>query len=183
MEPLVDVILEDARWEAVGLSVLAQRAGSAAMADLGLPGHGFTICVMGCDDVRILALNGTFRAKDKPTNVLSFPSEDRASGAPGVAPRLPDAGDPDDPVELGDIAISFDTCAEEAAEQGKPLPDHVSHLVVHGILHLLGYDHITDADAALMEGVETRILASLGVDDPYYANTLELSFGKRTDGQ
>ncbi len=169
MEPLVDTVIEDARWQSVGLAALAENAALSAFSALGLPTQGFTLCVMGCDDARIAELNGAFRAKGQPTNVLSFPSENRAPDASGLAPDLPEAGAADDPAELGDIAISYDTCAREAAEQGKSLADHVTHLVVHGILHLLGYDHDDDADAGLMETTETRILASLGVDDPYSA--------------
>jgi probable rRNA maturation factor len=170
MEPLVDTVIEDARWDWVGLPALATRAGAAVVAGLGLPPVGFTLCVMGCDDVRIAELNGEFRSKGKPTNVLSFPAWNRSADAPGLVPDLPEAGEADDPEELGDIAISYDTCAREAVEQGKALPNHVTHLVVHGILHLLGYDHIEDADAALMERTEARILASLGVDDPYFTD-------------
>ena len=168
MEPLVDTVIEDTRWAGVDLPALADRAGAAVMAALGLPVQGFSLCVMGCDDARIAELNGEFRKKGQPTNVLSFPAWNRTADAPGLAPDLPEAGEADDPEELGDIAISYDTCAREAAEQGKAMPNHVTHLVVHGILHLLGYDHIEDADAALMEGLEARILASLGVDDPYF---------------
>jgi probable rRNA maturation factor len=169
MEPLVDTVIEDPRWEAFGLSALADRVALATMQGLGLPVQGFSLCVMGCDDARIAELNGEFRAKGTATNVLSFPSQNRVADAPGLMPEAPKAGDADDPEELGDIAISYDTCAREAVEQGKPLANHVTHLVVHGILHLLGYDHINDADAGLMEATETRILASLGVDDPYSA--------------
>jgi probable rRNA maturation factor len=168
MEPLVDTVIEDPRWGGIDLPALANRAGVATLAGLGLTAPGFALCVMGCDDARIAELNGEFRSKGKPTNVLSFPAWNRSADAPGLAPELPEAGDADDPEELGDIAISYDTCAAEAAEQGKDMAHHVTHLVVHGILHLLGYDHIEDADAALMEGLEARILASLGVDDPYY---------------
>jgi probable rRNA maturation factor len=167
MEPLVDTVIEDARWQAFGLPVLAEAAALASFARLGLPRDGFLICVMGCDDLRIAELNGAFRAKGQATNVLSFPSENREAAAPGLVPEMPLAGDSDDPAELGDIAIAYDTCAVEAAEQGKTMSDHVTHLVVHGILHLLGYDHIEDADAGLMERTEVQILASLGVDDPY----------------
>ena len=167
MEPLVDTVIEDARWEAIGLPALANGAAVAAFAGLELPVQGFAICVMGCDDARIAELNGEFRSKGVATNVLSFPSEDRAATAPGLVPDWPAPGEADDPEELGDIAISYDTCAQEAADQGKELADHVTHLVVHGILHLFGYDHIDDADAELMERTEARILASLGVDDPY----------------
>ena len=169
MEPLVDTVIEDARWEAVGLAALADKAATATFAALGLPELGFSLCVMGCDDARIAELNGAFRKKGVPTNVLSFPSENRHADGPGMLPALPEAGDADDPESLGDIAISYDTCARETIEQGKALKQHVTHLVVHGILHLLGYDHIDEADAALMEGLEARILASLGVDDPYTA--------------
>jgi probable rRNA maturation factor len=168
MEPLVDTVIEDARWEGVALPALATRAARAAFAALGLPEAGFALCVMGCDDARIAELNGEFRKKGKPTNVLSFPAWNRSAEAPGLVPELPEPGDAEDPEELGDIAISYDTCAREAAEQGKDMSNHVTHLVVHGILHLLGYDHIEDADATLMEGLEARILASLGVDDPYH---------------
>ena len=169
MEPLVDTVIEDARWEELDLPALADRAVSAVFAEIGLPEQGFALCVMGCNDARIGELNGAFRGKGQPTNVLSFPAWNRAADGPGLVPELPEAGDADDPEELGDLAISYDTCAVEAAEQGKDMSHHVMHLVVHGILHLLGYDHIDDADAALMEGLEARILASLGVDDPYYA--------------
>lgn len=168
MEPLVDTVIEDARWEGIDLPALATRAASAVFAELGLPEAGFALCVMGCNDVRIAELNGEFRKKGQPTNVLSFPAWNRAADGPGLVPELPEAGEAEDPEELGDIAISYDTCAREAAEQGKDMSHHVTHLVVHGILHLLGYDHIEDADAGLMEGLEARILASLGVDDPYY---------------
>ncbi|WP_054004481.1 rRNA maturation RNase YbeY [Cypionkella psychrotolerans] len=166
MEPLVDIVIEDARWEALGLDALAELAVRAAFAELGLPEVGFSLCLMGCDDARILELNGDFRGKPKPTNVLSWPSEERGVDA-GEVPDLPEPGEADDPESLGDIAISYDTCALEAAEAGKPMADHVSHLIVHGLLHLLGYDHIRAADGDLMEATEVRILARLGLSDPY----------------
>ncbi|MFN7222434.1 MAG: rRNA maturation RNase YbeY [Paracoccaceae bacterium] len=167
MEPLVDCVIEDARWDALGLQPLAGRAVSAAMSLVGLPEHGFTLCLLGCDDARISVLNAEFRGKSLPTNVLSWPSETLSEGTPGVVPALPLAGTPDAPWSLGDIAISFDTCQREAEAAGKLMADHVTHLVVHGFLHLLGYDHIRDADATLMEQREVAILATLGVDDPY----------------
>ena len=164
---LVETVIEDARWAAFGLEALAERAGRATLAILGLPVAGFSISLMGCDDARIAVLNADFRGKPTPTNVLSWPSEERGPEFVGEAPELPDPGDPDDPDPLGDIAIAWETCAREAEAQGKPMTDHVAHLIVHGILHLLGYDHIEDEDAALMEALEVRILASLGVSDPY----------------
>lgn len=167
MSGLVDIVIEDARWEAFGLPALAERACGAALAGLGLAAEGFSIVVMGCDDARIAALNADFRGKPKPTNVLSWPSEERAAEVYGDAPELPEAGDADDPEELGDIAIAYETCAREAEEQSKPMADHVTHLLVHGLLHCLGYDHEDEADAALMEATEVRILATLGLSDPY----------------
>ena len=167
MEALVDCVIEDARWDGLGLEALALRAASAAMEGLELPQKGFTLCLMGCDDARISVLNAEFRGKPQPTNVLSWPSEDLSEDVPGAVPARPLAGDEAEPWSLGDIAISYDTCAREAEAAGKPMADHVTHLVVHGVLHLLGYDHIDDADAALMEKHEVAILATLGVDDPY----------------
>ncbi|RAZ81683.1 rRNA maturation RNase YbeY [Cereibacter johrii] len=167
MELLVETVIEDGRWEELDLPALATRAAEATLAALDIPAEGFTLVVMGCDDARIAELNGTFRQKGKPTNVLSWPSEERASEEPGMAPEPPEPGDPEDPESLGDIAIAFETCQREAAEQGKPVTDHVTHLLVHGMLHLLGYDHVEEADGDLMEATETRILAGLGVPDPY----------------
>ena len=167
MSGTVDIVIEDARWEASGLEALADRACEAALAGLGLDASGFSVVVMGCDDARIAVLNADFRGKPQPTNVLSWPSEERAAEVFGDLPEPPEAGTADDPVELGDIAIAYETCAREAAEQVKPMADHVTHLLVHGLLHCLGYDHVDDEDAAVMEAAEVRILASLGLSDPY----------------
>lgn len=173
MEPLVDTVIEDDRWEALSLPSLADKAVRASLSQLGLGEQGYTLCLMACDDARIAALNADFRGKPQPTNVLSWPSLDRAASTPGTSPVLPKAGAADGPVELGDIAIAYETCAAEAQIAGKPLENHVIHLIVHGLLHLLGYDHIEDTDAELMETTETRILASLGVADPYSEGSSE----------
>jgi probable rRNA maturation factor len=167
MEPLVDCVVEDERWTVFGLDPVALRAVQATLAELGLPEQGFTLAVMACDDARIATLNADFRGKPTPTNVLSWPAEELAAEDDGDLPDRPEPGDADDPESLGDIAIAYDTCAREAAEADKTLHEHVTHLIVHGVLHCLGYDHIRDGDAALMEGTEVRILASLGISDPY----------------
>ncbi|MDQ2066066.1 rRNA maturation RNase YbeY [Xinfangfangia sp. CPCC 101601] len=166
-EPLIDLVIEDDRWEAFGLEHLAEAAASAALAGLGLPKAGFLISLLACDDARIATLNADFRGKPTPTNVLSWPSEERAAEVIGEEPERPEPGEVDDPEELGDIAIAYETCAREAEEQGKPMADHVTHLIIHAVLHLLGYDHIEDEDATLMEAHEVRILASMGLSDPY----------------
>ena len=167
MDPLVDTNIEDPRWEDFGLGPLAEAAARATLADLGLEPAGFEISLLGCDDARIAALNADFRGKPMPTNVLSWPSEDRAAEADGAMPEPPEEGDPDFPEELGDIAIAWETCAREAAEAGRPMEAHVTHLIVHGTLHLLGFDHVRDADGDLMETAEVRILARMGISDPY----------------
>ena len=167
MRELVDTLIEDPRWEDFGLAPLAEAVARAALQELGLEPSGYEISLLACDDDRIAVLNAEFRGKPLPTNVLSWPSDERGAEEDGGDPDLPDEGDADFPEELGDIAIAWDTCAQEAEAAGKPLRDHVTHLVVHGTLHLLGYDHVRDGDAALMEGLEARILARLGLSDPY----------------
>lgn len=148
----IDVIVEDDRW--TDLERLAGIAVPAALTGAGVT-QACAVAIMGCDDGRIAGLNTEFRAKPKATNVLSWPSEERRPGTP-----------PEDP-ELGDIAIAYDTCAREAADQGKPFEAHVIHLLAHATLHLLGYDHLEDAEAEQMERLEVQILEGLGFPDPY----------------
>ena len=166
MDRLVDTMLEDERWESFGLAPLAERAAAATLAHLDLDPEAFEISLLGCDDARISLLNADFRGKPAPTNVLSWPSEERGAGVEGAEPDLPE-GEAEMPVELGDIAIAWETCAREAEEAGKSMRDHVTHLVVHAVLHLLGYDHQRDGDALLMEGTEIEILTGLGLANPY----------------
>jgi probable rRNA maturation factor len=112
------------------------------------------------DDAEQRELNRTYRGIDAATNVLAFALSDFAGGPASAAP----AGSP---VLLGDVVLAFETVAREAAEQHKTLAGHLSHLVVHGVLHLLGFDHRNDAEAEAMEGLEVEILKILGVPDPY----------------
>ena len=158
----IDVVFEDDRWEAAGLEDLAEQAGRATLAWLGMDAD---IVVMGCDDARIADLNADFRGKPQPTNVLSWPSVEHVEHAPGAHPPRPDTD------ELGDIAIAFETCTREAATQGKTFDAHVTHLLVHAILHLAGYDHLNDPDAETMEAAERSLLLPLGISDPYFERT------------
>ena len=158
----LDILIEDDRW--ANLPTLAARACDAALDGVGLDASAFSISLLACDDTRIAALNADFRQKGTATNVLSWPSDERGALADGEMPAPPQL--PMD-AELGDIAISYDTCAREAAETGTPFDHHVTHLLVHGTLHLLGFDHIRDRDAALMEGLEIEILGKLDISDPY----------------
>jgi len=148
----LEVILETPEWGSM-LHEIAPRAVSQTLLYLGFETGG-DVAILGCDDAKISQLNKAFRGKDTPTNVLSWP-------AAVLAP-----GDPPEP-ELGDIAIAYETCVREAAQQGKAMEDHVTHLLVHATLHLLGFDHENDAEAAQMEQVEVAVLGKLGLDDPY----------------
>lgn len=116
------------------------------------------VCVLLCDDATIARLNGQWRGQNKPTNVLSF-----AAAAP------PHRAGPEEKIPLGDIAIAYETLVREAGENGTAVSDHLSHLVVHGFLHLLGYDHHMDDEAERMERLERDILARMGIRDPYAA--------------
>jgi probable rRNA maturation factor len=131
---------------------LARGLAGAAPA----PRQRVVVALRLTDDDEQRRLNRAWRGRDAPTNVLSF-----AMGAPGD--RVPEGA----PLLLGDIVLAFGTVAREAAEQDKPLGDHLRHLVVHGVLHLLGRDHATEAEAIAMEALEREILSELGVPDPY----------------
>ena len=159
----VESVIEDPRWADLDIETLARRAASEALAQLGLDPEAWDISLLACSDARIANLNAEFRGMVQATNVLSWPSAERGPDTPGAVPDPPDPTDP----ELGDIALAYETCAREAEAAGLGLNAHATHLLVHGVLHLLGYDHENDADATRMETLETEILARLGVADPY----------------
>lgn len=163
---LVDTIIEDDRWQETDLAALAADAARATLTRIGLDPDDCEITVLACDDTRIAVLNADHRGKPQPTNVLSWPAEERGAETAGAMPDLPEP-DVFGAIELGDIAIAYDTCQREAEAADKPLRDHALHLLVHGTLHLLGFDHIRDPDATLMEGLETEILGKMGIADPY----------------
>ncbi|WEX09255.1 rRNA maturation RNase YbeY [Chelativorans sp. AA-79] len=150
----VDCAVETPGWppEEV-LQQIAERAIAAAAARIGRTGDE-TLTILFTDDAEMRALNARFRGKDKPTNVLSFP----AIG--GTAP-------PGTPRHLGDIALGYEKVTGEARAEGKLLEHHLAHLVVHGYLHLLGYDHEMPEEAEEMEQLEREILESLAIGDPY----------------
>jgi probable rRNA maturation factor len=155
----IDVIVDDsneAAWNRAvpNLAVQVRRAARAALqtAKRQRGRSQMTVRLSGDRDVR--RLNHDFRGKDKSTNVLSFPAGD------AVGPR-------DAPLLLGDIVIAYGTVAREAVAQGKSIRDHLLHLVVHGVLHLLGHDHVRPAEAKRMERLETELLAGFGIADPY----------------
>lgn len=143
---MIEIEIEAEGWN-TALPDVEVVVDTAAKAALGSVEGG--VVVLLADDAVVQDLNARFRQKDKPTNVLSFPAAESA---------FP---------HLGDVVLGLEYCAEEARTQGKTLQAHLSHLVVHGVLHLLGYDHIEDEEAEEMEGEERTILAGLGYADPY----------------
>jgi probable rRNA maturation factor len=156
MRPVIEIAIESTLWAEFAapeaLAALAEKVIAEAAAQSGVElTDGAEVSLLFCDDAFIATLNRQWRGLDKPTNVLSFP----AGGDLSVAPIL------------GDIVIAYETAAAEAGQEGKSLADHVSHLIVHGFLHLIGFDHIEDADAEEMEALERMILAGLGIEDPY----------------
>ncbi|WP_299351638.1 rRNA maturation RNase YbeY [uncultured Shimia sp.] len=163
----IEITYEAAGWQGAGFDALAETAIGETLAHLALQPSDWLVSILACDDARIAELNTEFRGKSTPTNVLSWPAQDLAAPHEGDTPATPEPDIFGDDTELGDIAIALETCTREALEAGKPLADHVLHLVIHGVLHLLGYDHIRDKDATLMEGIEVAILGKLGLPDPY----------------
>jgi probable rRNA maturation factor len=156
--PITEVLVVAGCWqtEPDAETVIDRAIATAAEivnADLGEA----ELAVMLTDDAGIRTLNSNWRGIDKPTNVLSFPAlPPTGAGGPDDAPRM-----------LGDIAIAYETTRREADDEQKPFDHHLSHLAVHGFLHLIGYDHETDNDAEAMETLEAEILAQLGIPDPY----------------
>ncbi|MCC6006774.1 MAG: rRNA maturation RNase YbeY [Rhodobacteraceae bacterium] len=165
---LVEALIAAPGWEGVALDPMAERAARATLSHLGLNPQSFEIALLATDDAGMIPLNDRFRGKPVATNVLSWPALDLRPPQPGDAPPPP-GPDPfgEEPQALGDIALALETCTREASAAGRPLLDHLAHLVVHGCLHLLGFDHETEQDALLMERIEVEVLATLGVPDPY----------------
>jgi len=156
--PITEVLVVADCWQAeAGAEAVIQRAVAAAAEIVDADVGEAELAVMLTDDAGIRTLNLNWRGIDKPTNVLSFPAlPPTGAGGPDDAPRM-----------LGDIAIAYQTTRKEADDEQKPFDHHLSHLAVHGFLHLIGYDHEKDDDAEAMEGLETEILAQLGIPDPY----------------
>jgi len=144
----IELLIAEPKWRKIrGLSMRLEQAATLALKRSGRARAALTILL--ADDRKLRALNSAFRGKKSPTNVLSFPM-------PGKS-------------YLGDVAIAYGVTEREARAQKKPFADHATHLVVHGVLHLLGYDHATERQARVMEPLESAILARLGIADPYAA--------------
>ncbi|MBU6464743.1 MAG: rRNA maturation RNase YbeY [Bradyrhizobium sp.] len=156
--PISEILVTAECWRTeAGAESVIQRAIAAAAEIAGADVGNAELAVMLTDDAGIRTLNNNWRGIDKPTNVLSFPA---------LQPIGPSGSD-DAPRMLGDIAIAYETTRREADDEQKPFDHHLSHLAVHGFLHLIGYDHENEVDAEAMESLETKILAQLGIPDPY----------------
>ena len=152
---IVSIAVDDSGWEAVpALEELTRRAVDATIAGAGAAGKNLETAFLFTGDETMASLNAKWRGQAHATNVLSFPAKNVKAPGGETSP-------------LGDVVLASGVVTREAAEQGKTLPHHATHLIVHGLLHLLGYDHETDKDAAAMERLETEILKGLGISDPY----------------
>jgi probable rRNA maturation factor len=146
----IEIVVEEPKWRRTpGLPAKLKRAAQLALEKSRKPKASAALTILLADDESLRALNKRFRRKNKPTNVLSFPAAANKEAY------------------LGDVAVAYGVAREEARAAGKPFADHATHLVVHGVLHLLGYDHETERQAKLMEPLETALLAHLGIADPY----------------
>lgn len=162
----IAILTHDPRWK--GLAPTVKRAAEAALCYLSSPrartsstkkkldprlrgDDKYSVAILLTDDAEVQQLNHQYRKKNKPTNVLSFPNGSVEGGV----------------IQLGDIAMAYDTLAREAAAQGKPLKHHLTHLTIHGVLHLLGYDHEAESEAEAMESLEIAILGGMGIANPY----------------
>jgi probable rRNA maturation factor len=168
-DPAVDILIESGAWqdlpdaEDIARRAIAVAASTMDASDAGIGLRNAELSLLLCDDDTIAVLNARWRRQEKPTNVLSFPAWPLHGGVMLQEKR-----------PLGDIAIAYETLAREARESGKTASAHLSHLVVHGYLHLVGYDHETDDEAEEMERLERDILARIGVADPYAACDADL---------
>lgn len=159
----IDLLIDDDRWSENDFAPIIQDVVRQTLASIDFF-HPIEISIMLCDDSKIQQLNADFREQNKPTNVLSFPQLDikeleTLKNKPYINEKLSTL--------LGDIAIAYETTLNESKEQQKSFQNHVTHLCVHGLLHLLGYDHIEDNEATEMEGLEVKILNEFKIPNPY----------------
>lgn len=166
----IEISILTKRWVRAEKQIVAlcRRSAKAALRvglahipkhkNLHAEGRRQEVSIALASDTRVRTLNRTYRGKDKPTNALSFPMDSHSLAPPATR---------DEPILLGDVILAFETCKREAASERKPFQAHAAHLVVHGVLHLLGYDHVVERDARKMERLEKLTLDGLGFPDPY----------------
>lgn len=168
MRDIIDVVIEDNQWRAFDLEKISTKAFDAVRYILDLERKPFEVSILACNDMRIAKLNAKFRNKSTPTNILSWPTRNLHPDA--LNDWLATQPGPDEyntHILLGDLALSYETCMREAKDMGLDPNDHIAHLIIHGILHLLGYRHETNTEATIMETLEKDMMHYLGLGNPY----------------
>ena len=158
-----EFVSEYSGWDVEKLNKIAEKVSEATNTKLRLPKCA-SVAVLLCNNAKIQRLNKDFRASDKATNILSWPIENLRAASSGQLPNL--AINP----QLGDLAMAYEVCFSESRLGQIPFRDHLAHLLLHGTLHLLGYDHMEDTDALIMEAIEIEVLAKMCISNPYVIN-------------
>ena len=158
-----EFVSEYSSWDVEKLNKIAEKVSEATNTKLRLPKCA-SVAVLLCNNAKIQQLNKDFRASDKATNILSWPNENLRVASSGQLPNL--AINP----QLGDLAMAYEVCFSESCVGQIPFSDHLAHLLLHGTLHLLGYDHMEDTDALVMEAIEIEVLAKMCISNPYVIN-------------
>ena len=158
-----EFVSEYSGWDVEKLNKIAEKVSEATNTKLRLPKCA-SVAVLLCNNAKIQRLNKDFRASDKATNILSWPIENLRAASSGQLPNL--AINP----QLGDLAMAYEVCFSESRLGQIPFRDHLAHLLLHGTLHLLGYDHMEDTDAIIMEAIEIEVLAKMCISNPYIIN-------------
>jgi probable rRNA maturation factor len=158
-----EFVSEYSGWDVEKLNKIAEKVSEAAKTKLRLPKCA-SVAVLLCDNAKIQRLNRDFRGSDKVTNILSWPNESLRVATSGQFPNL--AVNP----QLGDLAMAYEACFSESCVSQIAFSDHLAHLLLHGTLHLLGYDHMEDTDALIMEAIEIEVLAKMCISNPYIIN-------------
>ena len=168
----INILINDLRWSKTKLQDTCERSFGLAMSVSDEMNFNPEVSILACNDKEICELNEKFRGQNSPTNILSWPEYELKSEIPGQPPRKMKAvvEEASRLTFIGNLAISFDRCSTESKESEITFDDHMTHILLHGCLHLLGFDHQNDLDANLMEGMEINLLSSIGIKNPYYGN-------------
>ena len=168
----INIIFKDKRWMKIPLEEIAKGALKLIADRFAAKENNFEISILASNDNEIKELNKNFRGTDSITNIISWPEQESQSRQAGHLPIKMDKfkSDSEGIIFLGNLAISFERCSTEAKEKNTYFEDHILHLLLHGCLHLIGFDHQNESDATLMENIEIRLLSGVGIKNPYELN-------------